>query len=182
MPYNTRRKSLSLPSLGIHVPVSHADRDAARAAAAAALANRQSPPSSALGSTASSSPAFSPRFFSPRTPASPAESMDAQAPASRKIKRPHVTDVDARPSNAPAAKRHRSDATTPPPSPRPFRATSIEMRDADDYASAAPIDLGSINDEIVEAVVVQLQSTNNRPHIVKELAAILTQQLKIVQQ
>lgn len=173
MPYNTRRKSLSLPSLGIHVPVSHADRDAARAAAA--LANRQSP-SSASSSTASSSPSFS-----PRTPASPAESMDAQTSASRKIKRPHVNDIDANPSNAPAAKRHRSDATTPPPSPRPFRATSVVMRDADDYVSTQ-IDLSSINDEIVEAVVVQLQSTHNRPHIVKELAAILTQQLKIVQQ
>jgi hypothetical protein len=30
MPYNTRRKSLSLPSLGIHLPVSHASRAAAR--------------------------------------------------------------------------------------------------------------------------------------------------------
>lgn len=173
MPYNTRRKSLSLPSLGIHVPVSHAVRDAARAAAA--LANRQSP-SSASSSTASSSPSFS-----PRTPASPAESMDAQTSATRKIKRPHASDIDASSSNAPAAKRHRTDATTPPPSPRPFRESSIEMTDADDYLSAK-IDLSKINDEIVEAVVVQLQSTNNRPHIVKELAAVLMQQLKIVQQ
>lgn len=55
------------------------------------------------------------------------------------------------------------------------------MTDADDYLSAK-IDLSKINDEIVEAVVVQLQSTNNRPHIVKELAAVLMQQLKIVQQ
>lgn len=105
--------------------------------------------------------------------------MDAQTSASRKIKRPHVSDPDALPSNAPAAKRHRSDATTPPPSPKSFRETSIEMMDADDYAK---IDLSSIKDEIVEAVVVQLQSTNNRPHIVKELAAVLMQQLKIVQQ
>lgn len=55
------------------------------------------------------------------------------------------------------------------------------MRDADD-CGFAKIDLGKINDEIVEAVVVQLQGSNNRPHIVKELAAVLMQQLKIVQQ
>lgn len=44
------------------------------------------------------------------------------------------------------------------------------------------VDLEGINDEIVEAVIVQLQNTGNRPHLVKELAAILMQQLKIVQQ
>lgn len=114
-------------------------------------------------------------------PASPAESMDAQASATRKIKRPHVNDNDTLASNAPASKRHRSNANTPPPSPRPFRDSSVEMKDADDYAFTK-IDLSTINDEIVEAVVVQLQSTNNRPHIVKELAAVLMQQLKIVQQ
>jgi hypothetical protein len=56
------------------------------------------------------------------------------------------------------------------------------MKDADDCASSSKVDLGSINDEIVEAVIVQLQSTDNRPHIVKELAAVLMQQLRIVQQ
>lgn len=44
------------------------------------------------------------------------------------------------------------------------------------------IDMEGINDEIVEAVIVQLQNTGNRPHLVKELAAVLMQQLKIVQQ
>lgn len=105
--------------------------------------------------------------------------MDAQTTAIRKIKRPHVTDGD---SPAPAAKRHRSDANTPPPSPRPSRESSVDMKDVDDCAVSKKIDLSSINDEIVEAVVVQLQSTGNRPHIVKELAAVLMQQLKIVQQ
>lgn len=60
------------------------------------------------------------------------------------------------------------------------------MKDVDDddadRASGFKIDLNSINDEIVEAVIVQLQNTDNRPHIVKELAAVLMQQLKIVQQ
>jgi hypothetical protein len=54
---------------------------------------------------------------------------------------------------------------------------------ADDEAEEPKmIDLDSINDEIVEAVIVQLQKTGNRPHLVKELAAVLMQQLKIVQQ
>ncbi|RKU44851.1 hypothetical protein DL546_005713 [Coniochaeta pulveracea] len=54
---------------------------------------------------------------------------------------------------------------------------------ADDEAEESKmIDLDSINDEIVEAVIVQLQKTGNRPHLVKELAAVLMQQLKIVQQ
>lgn len=44
------------------------------------------------------------------------------------------------------------------------------------------IDLGTINDEIVEAVVVRLQESRNRPHLVKELANVLMGQVKIVQQ
>jgi len=56
------------------------------------------------------------------------------------------------------------------------------MGDADDESPERKIDFDSINDEIVEAVIVQLQNTGNRPHLVKELAAVLMQQLKIVQQ
>jgi hypothetical protein len=43
------------------------------------------------------------------------------------------------------------------------------------------IDLEGINDEIVEGVIVQLQKTSNRPHLVKELAAILSTSVKIVE-
>jgi len=42
------------------------------------------------------------------------------------------------------------------------------------------IDLEGINDEIVEGVIIQLQKTGNRPHLVKELAAILSGNVKIV--
>jgi hypothetical protein len=66
---------------------------------------------------------------------------------------------------------------TPPPSPT--RAISEEMADADE---AHKIDLESIKDDIVEAVVVQLQSTGNRPHLIKELATVLAQSLTSVQQ
>ena len=72
---------------------------------------------------------------------------------------------------------------TPPPSPPPAERTSSDMTDAS--ATETPIkkiDLEGINDEIVEAVIVQLQNTDNRPHLVKELAAVLMQQLKVVQQ
>lgn len=64
---------------------------------------------------------------------------------------------------------------TPPPSPE---------ADADDTESVGvrkEIDLEGINDEIVEGVIVQLQKTANRPHLVKELAAILTTSVKIVE-
>merc|ERR1712098_871753 len=54
---------------------------------------------------------------------------------------------------------------TPPPSPE-----------------AETDDLDEINDEIVEGVIVLLQKTGNRPHLVKELAAILSQSVKIVEQ
>ncbi|KAA8566855.1 hypothetical protein EYC84_009954 [Monilinia fructicola] len=43
-------------------------------------------------------------------------------------------------------------------------------------------DLDGINDEIVEGVIIQLQKTSNRPHLVKELANILSQSVKIVEQ
>lgn len=60
---------------------------------------------------------------------------------------------------------------TPPPSPE------AEMEDG----VRKEIDLEGINDEIVEGVIVQLQKTGNRPHLVKELAAILSGSVKIVE-
>lgn len=188
MPYNTRRKSLSLPSLGIHVPMSNA----ARAAAAAALANRQSPTGSSAAhsatsaaSSTSSSPTFSPRSPADRDRYAATKMADAQTPA-RKIKRSRSRTVDDGDHAAPAAKRRQTDVYTPPPSPKHARSTSVEMHDAVDKDSHAgdhgAIDLSTVKDEIVEAVIVQLQATRNRPHIVKELAAVLMKQLKIVQQ
>ena len=64
---------------------------------------------------------------------------------------------------------------TPPPSPE------AEADDADDDLKPREIDLEGINDDIVEAVIIQLQKTGNRPHLVKELAAILAAQVKIVE-
>lgn len=56
------------------------------------------------------------------------------------------------------------------------------MDDTSDADKPTKIDMESINDDIVEAVIVQLQSTANRPHLVKELATVLAQSLTSVQQ
>ncbi|TVY25027.1 hypothetical protein LHYA1_G006446 [Lachnellula hyalina] len=136
MPYNTRRKSLSLPSLGIHLPVTHASRAAARL----------SPPSAG---------------------------SNAENPPTKKLKRSH----DESPSMSPPPKRVTVKyENTPPPSPE------AESNDLEEESKPKEIDLEGINDEIVEGVIVQLQKTGNRPHLVKELAAILSQSVKIVEQ
>lgn len=106
----------------------------------------------------------------------------------KKVKRAHSEDSDGLLHSASLRRKHEPTVKfdhTPPPSPPPTDRSSVEMVDADADASATPmkkIDLEGINDEIVEAVIVQLENTKNRPHLVKELAAVLMQQLKIVQQ
>ena len=65
---------------------------------------------------------------------------------------------------------------TPPPSPE------ADTDELDEDVKPREIDLESIHDDIVEGVIVQLQKTGNRPHLVKELAAILSQKVKIVEQ
>lgn len=127
MPYNTRRKSLSLPSLGIHLPSS----------------SRRSP------STTKSSHA-----------------TDDQLPPPKKVKRSHhsgslspepstqIKGQFARPSGRRATVEH-----TPPPSPADLVAPKIDTE--------------GISDDIVVGVIEQLEKTGNRPHLVKELAAIL---------
>lgn len=167
MPYNTRRKSLSLPSLGIHVPVTHAHR---------AAASRASPNHHGASSSSSSSTATP----SSTTSSSPAADMDAQQHPNKKIKRSHGDEAQS-PVSTPAPQKKFNH--TPPPSPHDERSASASDESSD---AAVPVvkkvDLEGINDEIVEAVIVQLQDTGNRPHLVKELATILMQQLKIVQQ
>lgn len=137
MPYNTRRKSLSLPSLGIHIPVTHTART--KSGSRPSLSSGGSSPLSDVPSDMDSHP-------------------------SKRLKRAH-------PGKVP----EEALEQTPPPSPTV--AASIEMTDA-----PSKIDLDSINDDIVEAVVSQLQATANRPHLVKELATVLGQSLTSVQQ
>lgn len=170
MPYNTRRKSLSLPSLGIHVPVTHAARAASRLSP---ITSSTSTTPTTTTNTRTSSPTSS-------NMASPA-SGDHHHP-NKKAKRAHSEDSDTLIRSTPLSRKHAVKFDhTPPPSPPPADRASVEMVDAD-AAPPRKVDLEGINDEIVEAVIVQLQNTDNRPHLVKELAAILMQQLKIVQQ
>ncbi|CEJ56501.1 hypothetical protein PMG11_02705 [Penicillium brasilianum] len=123
MPYNTRRKSLSLPSLGIHLPNS----------------SRRSPSISKSAAT-------------------------DDVPPTKKVKRSH-TSLSPEPStdrreSVVRAGRHGAFEHTPPPSPM-------------DGGVAPKIDTQGINDDIVVAVIEQLEKTGNRPHLVKELAAVL---------
>ncbi|CAL5872599.1 uncharacterized protein PFLUO_LOCUS6864 [Penicillium psychrofluorescens] len=129
MPYNTRRKSLSLPSLGIHLPNS----------------SRRSPSFSKSHATDDLHP-------------------------SKKVKRSHDSGSlspepspfsanDYRNSTAMRAIRRTAYEHTPPPSPMD--------------GVAPKIDTEGIHDDIVVAAIDQLEKTGNRPHLVKELAAVL---------
>ncbi|KAI9686972.1 MAG: hypothetical protein M1822_002725 [Bathelium mastoideum] len=134
MPYNTRRKSLSLPSLGIHVPKAAANRSPP---ATVTPASEQPPQKKAKRSHSSTS--ASPRPMSP--PAKP---------------------TVGRPKSAGRLMEH-----TPPPSPG--------------ATGTAKIDTDGIKDDIVVAVIEQLEKTGNRPHLVKELAAVLANNIPAVE-
>ncbi|KAI4959113.1 hypothetical protein J4E86_002834 [Alternaria arbusti] len=135
MPYNTRRKSLSLPSLGIQLP--------------GGPRSARSPPSTSDGQHAakkqkrSHSGSLSSALPSPSRPA--ALRLDEQRPKSSG----RVAD-------------------TPPPSPGGESGTS-------------KIDTQGIDDEIVVGVIEQLQKTGNRPHLLKELALVLSPIIPIVE-
>jgi hypothetical protein len=135
MPYNTRRKSLSLPSLGIQLP--------------GGPRSMRSPPSTSDGQHAakkqkrSHSGSLSSALSSPSRPA--ALRFDEQRPKSSG----RVAD-------------------TPPPSPGGESGTT-------------KIDTQGIDDEIVVGVIEQLQKTGNRPHLLKELALVLSPIIPIVE-
>lgn len=148
MPYNTRRKSLSLPSLGIHIPVTHAAR--AAAAAAAAAASSASTSNKRDSSTSASSKSHS-------------SSESVESHPSKRQKKSHGSSL--------------RNEQTPPPSPSPDFSTEMSG-----VETTQEIDFESIHDDIVEAVITQLLSTANRPHLVKELATVLSQRLTVVQQ
>lgn len=179
MPYNTRRKSLSLSSLGIHVPVTHAERAAAAAAAAAAAVSTTTSPqhTSTPGKPISSHPASSvPPGASPT------------CHPNKKQKRSHNRDSRSLVTTpVPTSRLRRGESAvavnfdnTPPPSPKSRDAT-IDG-DGGDEIVPRKIDLEGIKDEIVGAVIVRLEDTANRPHLIKELADVLSQQLASVRQ
>lgn len=121
--------------------------------------------------------------MSPKSARSHSTSSDDAARPSKKVKRSHDTsDKSSKAAPSKATKSSKFE-TTPPLSP-PGLHMSIEDDESESSALAnmKSIDLSGINDEIVEAVIVRLQETRNRPHLVKELATILMNQVKIVQQ
>lgn len=151
MPYNTRRKSLSLPSLGIHVPGSHSNRSSA------AAPGRSNSENGGNRITITSTTIARPN---------------------KRQKRSHGDET----VHGPTSQKHAGDAVifdhTPPPSPT---ISNVEMQEAhSDAESATHMKIEGINDEIVEATIAQLQATCNRPHLVRELATVLSQQIPIV--
>jgi len=139
----TRRKSLSLTALGIHVPVKHAPRS-----------NRPQP--SNITATTDSPPA-------------------------KRVKRSHTINSTSPASSTlcPPKTRHASTTSnragevgtavvqTPPPSPGQYPQSKLDTE--------------GINDDVVVAVLEQLESTGNRPHLIKELAAVLMNSLRTVE-
>jgi hypothetical protein len=135
MPYNTRRKSLSLPSLGIHLPnASRAHRS-----------NSKSTPSAEI-------------LPPPPKRVKRSHGDDHPSPISSPISKPaspKLEGVDHPPQSRRGPAEH-----TPPPSPG-------------DVPCVPKIDTEGIKDDIVIAVIEQLEKTGNRPHLIRELATVL---------
>lgn len=176
MPYNTRRKSLSLPSLGIQLPQSSrasAAHRAAVAATASATPNGEHPPTKRVkrshSSSSPSSPASSSSSAKPATPPLlPGPVAGGANPNTPQHHHHHHHRRGNSNATRPAARRPAPTYDhTPPPSPR----SSCEPR----------IDTDNIGDEIVVGVIQQLEKTGNKPQLVKELAAVLCNSLDSVE-
>ena len=144
MPYNTRRKSLSLPSLGIQLPnTSRAHRPSITTKASPTVTEtpQQPPPKKVKRSHTSNS-------SSPIPLSRPRSSTNS---SSVKV----VSFADRPKSSGRAAYEN-----TPPPSPRAYADNKV--------------DTDGINDDIVVGVIEQLEKTGNRPHLIKELATVLS--------
>ncbi|KAL1887585.1 hypothetical protein Cpir12675_006488 [Ceratocystis pirilliformis] len=155
MPYNTRRKSLSLPSLGIHVPMTLAEK------AAAASRTKSSLSATRLAST--STPTSSSSSNRLRRSALLAHGEEPQAKRQKKFHK-QMSRFDC----------------TPPPSPSVEKSTIESGAESDDSLNLPTLD--DVDDEVVRTSMKQLHASGNRPHLIKELATCLTQHLTILQQ
>jgi len=152
MPYNTRRKSVSLSLLGIHIPNSSrstSHRSPPATTVSTPLLNDTQPPAKKLKrcDSSSSAPSQSPTIPSPKA---------SSSSSSPKIKHERLLSTASRVAE-----------TTPPPSPGD--------------RAGFKVDTEGIKDEIVVGVIEQLERTGNRPHLLKELAAVLQHTLPIVE-
>ena len=103
-------------------------------------------------------------------------SIDSADPPAKRVKREHSTDslpinglvLAASPvtvtktvtfADRPLSSGRNAYEHTPPPSPGP---------------TPSKIDLSRVNDDIVAGVIEQLEKTGNRPHLIKELASVLS--------
>ncbi|KAI5251036.1 hypothetical protein E4T42_04662 [Aureobasidium subglaciale] len=130
MPYNTRRKSLSLSELGITVPKR----------SRASSQTRPSPPATVIDDE-------------PVTK-KPKRSHDSLSPPPALMSPPKTKTLSIRTEPPSRLAEH-----TPPPSPG--------------TQTVHTIDTEGISDDVVVATIKQLEKTGNRPHLVKELAAVL---------
>jgi hypothetical protein len=143
MAYSTRRKSVNLSLLGIHVP-----RPAMK----------------------------SPQTFS--------LADDSILPPTKKIKRSHsdpaAPDFLHNPPQfaVPALKDIRASLAvhTPPPSPPPTKSGDLEPP-----APHRRVDTEGINDDVVIATIEVLEKTDNRPHLLKELAVAIAGHVHVVE-
>lgn len=91
-------------------------------------------------------------------------SIDEQVPPSKKVKRSHdAVDADKLQKVATGRIRNSRGAYEHTPPPSPGDAVCVAMK----------IDTEGINDDVVVAAIEQLEKTGNKPHLVRELAAVL---------
>ena len=141
MPYDTRRKSLSLPSLGIQLPsTSRAHRHS----------NSKASPTREQASPPQQPPTKRVKRSHTSQPSSP-----PQSPPSRTSTGKNVTFADR-----PNFSRRGAYDDTPPASPEP--------------STYKKYDTSGINDYIVAGVIEQLEKTGNRPHMIRELAIVIS--------
>ncbi|KAL8862062.1 MAG: hypothetical protein Q9178_001517 [Gyalolechia marmorata] len=144
MPYNTRRKSLSLPSLGIQLPNgSRAHRPSIPKVATAAETSTTPPPAKKVKRSHTSEDTWPTTSSRPRSSTSSSTTKSVSFAAERPK------------SSGRTAYEH-----TPPPSPG--------------AVDNIKIDINGINDDIVIGVIEQLEKTGNRPHLIKELSTVLS--------
>jgi hypothetical protein len=142
MAYSTRRKSVNLSLLGIHVPRPQLQR-------------------------------------SPPTLAAAPDDDDSFQPPAKKLKlspadtSPLLQRALASETSVPRAALPASAAHTPPASPPPAASDPQEPK-------YPPVDTSVIDDDVVVATIDLLEQSNNRPHMLKELAAVISSIVPVV--